>query len=71
MHPHMIDVALKYHKNNNNFEQGGTVLFPGCAIHTFQGFFLTLLGSGPVPVPSGKIVTYCSKLGISTLLITT
>ena len=31
------------------------------------GIFLTLLGTGPVLVPLGKIATYCSKLGIFTV----
>ena len=31
------------------------------------GIFLTILGTGPVPVPLGKIATYCSKLGIFTV----
>ena len=31
-----------------------------------SGIFLILLGTGPIPIHLGKIVTYCSNLGIFT-----
>ena len=66
---HCGNRADRYRSNSGITGQTGT---GQCCYRTRQiqqcaGIFLTRLGTGPVPVPLGKIATYCSKFGIFTV----